>query len=150
MRYGFILVLFGAFGALCAAAGGGVVYLLSNKERFTVSPTATPMSAQIALQPQNLCEPLSPGIRVENIPAGAQRMAVRILDLNYSFDHGGGVVAAPPNGVISEGALSNYIGLCPGDTDNSYRFRIDALDADNRIVGIAEVTLPCCSAVRGQ
>jgi len=144
------LALLLAFGAACAAVGGGIVYLLSNKEHFALSHEAVPMAAQISLEKQNLCESLSPSIRVQNIPPGAKHMSVRITDLNYLFDHGGGIVAVPPSGEISEGALPSYIGLCPGPEDHTYRFRVDALDDANKIIGIAEVARPCCSQIRAK
>ena len=144
-----LAVLF-AFCALSALVGAGLVYLWSNKEYYTLDHAAMPMGAQVSLRKQNLCSRVSPSIRVQNIPAGAAHLSVRIIDLNYLFDHGGGIVAPPPSGEINEGALPTYIGLCPGDQDHTYRFRIDALDKANKIIGIAEEAMACCSQIRAK
>src|SRR5262249_29313172 len=107
--------------------------------------TAQPMLATIALAKSHMCSDVSPEITVRQLPASATRLSVRVTDLNFVFEHGGGTVAVPSNGVIEEGALTEYFGPCPDEGDHTYRFRVNALDAQDKIVGIAETALPCCS-----
>lgn len=138
-----LIVLFGILGAVVGAWGIGKV----NKriERNSILPTAQPMAATVELNKKHVCSGLSPAIAVQKVPETATRLSVLLTDLNFVFDHGGGTIAVPSNGVIAEGALTEYFGPCPDEGDHTYRFRVNALDEHDKIVGIAETTLPCCS-----
>jgi phosphatidylethanolamine-binding protein (PEBP) family uncharacterized protein len=145
-RYSKLLLLL-IFGILCAAAGAaGYRFMSKRAERKSILPDAQPMAASIDFARKHSCTGVSPPISIRQVPATAARISVQITDLNYMFDHGGGTVAIPSTGVIPEGALSNYMGPCPGARDHTYRFRVNALDERGLIVGIAEQSLPCCSA----
>lgn len=135
------------FGAGCAVAGAAVTHALANKDKYALTLDAIPLSVHIALAQKHTCQHLSPPIRVNNVPGGTTRLEVSVTDLNIMYDHGGGTVALPPDGQVAEGALDNYLGPCPGRMDHTYRFRVNALDAAGRIIGIGEVARPCCSTV---
>jgi hypothetical protein len=142
------IVMILMFGLLCAAVGAGAYRVLSKRlERSAISPTAQPMAATINLAKQHVCAALSPPISLRQVPATAARISVQVTDLNFLFEHGGGVVEVPSTGVIPEGALSQYFGPCPDSGEHVYRFRVNALDDHNKIVGIAETSLPCCSGL---
>ncbi|WP_072396843.1 YbhB/YbcL family Raf kinase inhibitor-like protein [Hyphomicrobium sp. CS1GBMeth3] len=137
-----------AFGALCALGGAGLAYLYANKQRYALAPSVTSMRAEIGLEKAHTCSSLSPPIRVQGVPPDTARIAVEVTDLNLAYSHGGGVVVPPPGGVISEGSLSEYMGPCPGVEEHAYRFRLNALSATNKIIGIAEVVKECCGQVK--
>ena len=141
-----LMILF--FGFLCAAVGAGAYRFLSKRlERSAISPDAQPMVATIDLAKKHVCAAVSPPISIRQVPATAATISVQVTDLNFVFSHGGGVVPVPKSGVIPEGALSQYFGPCPDSGEHIYRFRVNALDGHNKIVGIAETSLPCCSGL---
>ena len=134
------------FGLLCAAVGAkGYQWAIKRAERNAILPTAQPMNVSLALSKKHACSGDSPEIVVRQIPANASHLEVKLTDLNFVFEHGGGTVPVPGNGAIAENALTEYFGPCPDEGDHTYRYRVNALDAQNKIVGIAETSFPCCS-----
>jgi hypothetical protein len=134
------------FGLLCAAVGAkGYQWAMKRSERHAILPTAQPMNVSVSLNKKHACSGDSPEIAVRQIPASANRIEVKLTDLNFLFEHGGGTVAVPSNGIIAEGALTEYFGPCPDEGEHTYRYRVNALNDEGKIVGIAEIALPCCS-----
>ena len=141
-RIAFIIL----FGILCAVIGAEGFRLVSARiERKSIVPTAQPMNASITLARKHACSGVSPEIVVRKIPATATQIEVKLTDLNLLFEHGGGIVSVPSNGVIPEGALTQYFGPCPDEGEHTYRFRVNAFNEQSKIIGITELTLPCCS-----
>ncbi|MDR1659449.1 MAG: hypothetical protein LBR94_03790 [Desulfovibrio sp.] len=77
----------------------------------------------------------NPEIHVSNVPAGTAFLQVRMKDLDYPHNHGGGTVAYTGSGVIPAGALKSYDGPQPppGQT-HTYVFTVTALNADKSLV----------------
>ena len=76
------------------------------------------------------CSNVSPRLVVHNAPPGTARFRVELVDKSTAFArHGGGEVAAPPNGVLAPGAVPNYRGPCPSQIAIVYEIRVWALDA---------------------
>jgi phosphatidylethanolamine-binding protein (PEBP) family uncharacterized protein len=77
----------------------------------------------------------NPEIHVGNVPDGTAFFQVRMKDLDYPHNHGGGTVAYTGGGVIPVGALEPYDGPQPpaGQT-HTYVFTVTALNADKSLV----------------
>ena len=86
------------------------------------------------------CSPVSPPIVVTSVPAETFFLNVRMVDLNVpDYMHGGGEVNHDGSGLIPEGALGNYAGPCPPGGQHTYRFTVQALNADKSLVlGVGE------------
>jgi hypothetical protein len=67
--------------------------------------------------------------------AGTAFLQVRMKDLDYPHNHGGGTVAHDGSGVIPAGALKSYDGPQPpaGQT-HTYVFTVTALNADKSLI----------------
>lgn len=137
---------------LVLMAGTAVAtYILTNMKRdsemLRAAGSAVPLAVTVDLTKKNTCARLSPRITVGNVPSKAERLQVTVLDLHNYHNHHGGTVAPTGDGVIAEGTLLEYSGPCPPSGDHTYRFRVNALDKINAIIGVGEVALPCCSGV---
>lgn len=147
MRFSNRLGLLVVYGATCAFIGAASVYLLNSRERYALSGSAAPMTVETTLEKKHSCSTLSPAMKMGGIPADAVRLHVEIIDLNYLYNHGGGIVLPTKSGLITEGALSHYYGPCPGGENHTYRIRVNALNKVNKVIGIAEMTMACCTGM---
>lgn len=81
------------------------------------------------------CTDVSPRIIVRDVPAATKRFRVELVDVDSVMSrHGGGEVAAAPDGVIPAGALKSYRGPCPSQQGIEYEMRVAALDGDGRVL----------------
>ena len=89
------------------------------------------------------CTARSPAIRVAGLPAATARLALAMTDLDApAFAHGGGELPVPPGGEVPPGALGAYTGPCPPGRTHQYRFTVEAIDAQNRIIARGTATRP--------
>jgi phosphatidylethanolamine-binding protein (PEBP) family uncharacterized protein len=87
------------------------------------------------------CSPVSPEIRLKDIPAGTTRLVVKMTDLDQKdLDHGGGSItpsdAFGNTFTIESGALKTYKGPCPENfttLGHEYQFSVTALGADDKV-----------------
>ncbi|MDR1396536.1 MAG: hypothetical protein LBJ14_02215 [Desulfarculales bacterium] len=76
----------------------------------------------------------NPEIVVSNIPAGTAFLQVRMKDLDYPHNHGGGLVSYDGKGVIPVGALQSYDGpQPPAGQVHTYVFTVTALNQDKSL-----------------
>jgi phosphatidylethanolamine-binding protein (PEBP) family uncharacterized protein len=81
------------------------------------------------------CTDVSPRIIVRDAPPATKRFRVELVDVDSVMSrHGGGEVAAAPDGVIAAGALKSYRGPCPSQRPIEYELRVSALDAAGRVI----------------
>jgi phosphatidylethanolamine-binding protein (PEBP) family uncharacterized protein len=77
----------------------------------------------------------NPEIRVSGVPAGTAFLQVRMKDLDYPHNHGGGTVPYDGSGAIPVGALQSYDGpQPPAGQVHTYVFTVTALNADKSLV----------------
>jgi phosphatidylethanolamine-binding protein (PEBP) family uncharacterized protein len=85
------------------------------------------------------CTDISPKITVRDVPPGTRRFRVELVDVDSMVSrHGGGEVAATPDGVIPPGALKSYHGPCPAQQPIEYEIRVAALDAAGRVLAVGK------------
>ena len=73
----------------------------------------------------------NPEIHVDNVPTGTAFLQVRMKDLDYPHNHGGGTVAHDGSGIVPVGALEPYDGpQPPAGQVHTYVFTVTALNAD--------------------
>jgi phosphatidylethanolamine-binding protein (PEBP) family uncharacterized protein len=86
------------------------------------------------------CSPVSPEIRLKDIPTGTNTIRIKMTDLDQKDnDHGGGDISqSEPFGTsftIASGALKAYKGPCPENfttLGHEYQFSVTALGADGK------------------
>ena len=96
------------------------------------------------------CSPVSPEIRLKDIPAGTTTIRVKMTDLDQKEDdHGGGDISqTEPFGnsfTIASGALKAYKGPCPENfttLGHEYQFSVTALDADGKPLAVGSAKAP--------
>jgi hypothetical protein len=111
--------------AACAPAGGDALPRIEVGVGFDL---------------ENLCAgSQSPAIALAGLPAGAERLAVRLSNIGVLIQKPrdwtvAAPASAPPR--IPAGALTGYEGPCPGDQQRViYRVEVLALAADGRALG---------------
>jgi phosphatidylethanolamine-binding protein (PEBP) family uncharacterized protein len=90
------------------------------------------------------CSPVSPEIRLKDIPAGTTTLRIKMIDLDQKDDdHGGGDISqSEPFGssfTIASGALKAYKGPCPENfttLGHEYQFSVTALGAEDKPLAI--------------
>ena len=90
------------------------------------------------------CSPVSPEIRLKDIPAGTTTLRIKMTDLDQQDDdHGGGDISqSEPFGssfTIASGALKAYKGPCPENfttLGHEYQFNVTALGADEKPLAV--------------
>jgi len=90
------------------------------------------------------CSPVSPEIRLKDIPAGTTTLRIKLIDLDQKDDdHGGGDISqSEPFGssfTIASGALKAYKGPCPENfttLGHEYQFSVTALGAEDKPLAI--------------
>ena len=90
------------------------------------------------------CSPVSPVIRLKDIPSGTTTIRVKMTDLDQKDDdHGGGDISqSEPFGssfTIAPGALKVYKGPCPENfttLGHEYQFSVTALGADGKPLAV--------------
>ena len=90
------------------------------------------------------CSPVSPEIRLKDIPAGTTTLRIKMTDLDQKDDdHGGGDISqSEPFGssfTIASGALKAYKGPCPENfttLGHEYQFNVTALGADEKPLAV--------------
>jgi phosphatidylethanolamine-binding protein (PEBP) family uncharacterized protein len=96
------------------------------------------------------CSPVSPEIRLKDIPAGTTRLVVKMTDLDQKDDdHGGGSItpsdAFGNTFTIESGALKAYKGPCPENfttLGHEYQFSVSALGADDKVLAVGSAKAP--------
>lgn len=96
------------------------------------------------------CSPVSPEIRLKDIPAGTTTIRVKMTDLDQKDDdHGGGEISqSEPFGssfTMAPGALKAYKGPCPENfttLGHEYQFSVTALDADGKPLAVGSAKAP--------
>jgi phosphatidylethanolamine-binding protein (PEBP) family uncharacterized protein len=115
------------FGLLLLTAGCAAANKAENFQTLTVS-------FEWRGNAGSLSSP-NPEIRVGNVPSGTAFLQVRMRDLDYPHNHGGGMVAYDGSGVIPVGALKTYDGpQPPAGQVHTYVFTVTALNADKSLV----------------
>jgi phosphatidylethanolamine-binding protein (PEBP) family uncharacterized protein len=90
------------------------------------------------------CSPVSPEIRLKDIPSGTTTLRIKMTDLDQKDDdHGGGEIRqSEPFGnsfTIASGALKAYKGPCPENfttLGHEYQFTVTALDAEDKPLAV--------------
>ena len=90
------------------------------------------------------CSPVSPEIRLKDIPSGTTTLRIKMTDLDQKDDdHGGGEISqSDPFGnsfTIASGALKAYKGPCPENfttLGHEYQFTVTALGADGKPLAV--------------
>ena len=90
------------------------------------------------------CSPVSPEIRLKDIPSGTTTLRIKMTDLDQQDDdHGGGEISqSEPFGgsfTIASGALKAYKGPCPENfttLGHEYQFTVTALDAEDKPLAV--------------
>jgi len=90
------------------------------------------------------CSPVSPEIRLKDIPSGTTTLRIKMTDLDQKDDdHGGGEISqSEPFGgsfTIASGALKAYKGPCPENfttLGHEYQFTVTALDAEDKPLAV--------------
>jgi len=96
------------------------------------------------------CSPVSPEIRLKDIPSGTTRLVVKMTDLDQKDDdHGGGSItpsdALGNTFTIEPGALKAYKGPCPENfttLGHEYQFSVTALGADDKALAVGSAKAP--------
>jgi phosphatidylethanolamine-binding protein (PEBP) family uncharacterized protein len=96
------------------------------------------------------CSPVSPEIRLKDIPTGTTRLLVKMTDLDQKdHDHGGGGItpsdAFGNTFTIESGALKAYKGPCPENfttLGHEYQFSVTALGAGDKILAVGSAKAP--------
>ena len=90
------------------------------------------------------CSPVSPEIRLKDIPSGTTTLRIKMTDLDQQDDdHGGGEISqSEPFGgsfTIASGALKAYKGPCPENfttLGHEYQFTVTALGAEGKPLAV--------------
>ena len=90
------------------------------------------------------CSPVSPEIRLKDIPSGTTTLRIKMTDLDQKDDdHGGGEIRqSEPFGNsfnIASGALKAYKGPCPENfttLGHEYQLTVTALDAEDKPLAV--------------
>ena len=96
------------------------------------------------------CSPVSPEIRLKDIPAGTTTLRVKMTDLDQKEDdHGGGDISQTEpfgnNFTIASGALKAYKGPCPENfttLGHEYQFTVTALGAEDKPLAVGSAKAP--------
>ena len=96
------------------------------------------------------CSPVSPEIRLKDIPSGTTRLEVKMTDLDQKDnDHGGGSITSSEamgnTFTIEPGALKAYKGPCPENfttLGHEYQFSVTALGADDKLLAVGSAKAP--------
>ncbi len=117
-----------------------IAFMLSGCMAPKVSPNAAKLGIEFTLEAQDKCSSVSPKITVANVPAGTKKFKVSLVDLDViDWDHGGGTILNDGSGVIPQGALkSGYNGPCPPSGSHRYEFKVNAIDAEDIIIGVGK------------
>jgi phosphatidylethanolamine-binding protein (PEBP) family uncharacterized protein len=90
------------------------------------------------------CSPVSPEIRLKDVPSGTTTIRVKMTDLDQKDDdHGGGDISQSESFggsiTIASGALKAYKGPCPENfttLGHEYQFSVTALGADGKPLAV--------------
>ena len=90
------------------------------------------------------CSPVSPEIRLKDVPSGTTTIRVKMTDLDLKDDdHGGGDISQSESFggsfTIASGALKAYKGPCPENfttLGHEYQFSVTALGADGKPLAV--------------
>ena len=96
------------------------------------------------------CSPVSPEIRLKDIPAGTTTIRVKMTDLDQKDDdHGGGEISQSEpyssSFTMAPGALKAYKGPCPENfttLGHEYQFSVTALGADDKPLAVGSAKAP--------
>lgn len=81
-------------------------------------------------------DPKSPPMTLSDVPAGTERLDIRMVDLDApSYPHGGGIVVFTGQTSLPYGAFA-YRGPCP-PSPHTYEFTVKALDAAGKALATA-------------
>jgi phosphatidylethanolamine-binding protein (PEBP) family uncharacterized protein len=86
------------------------------------------------------CEKVSPGFDLAGVPAGTKHLRFEMRDLDVpTFRHGGSTIGYHGD-AVKQGAI-RYIGPCPPRGEkHRYRWTIEALNAQGKVLGTATAT----------
>jgi Phosphatidylethanolamine-binding protein len=77
----------------------------------------------------------SPEFQISGAPKGTARLDFRMIDLNASFNHGGGNVAYNGQKIIECGSMNDtYVGPSPPNGSHTYEWSIKAIDLSGNIL----------------
>ena len=79
----------------------------------------------------------NPEIRVSGIPDATKTLVVRLYD--HGLSHGKQTFIYDGSGIIKKGALDEIEGPCPAIDSGRYEFKVEALDANDVIIGIGSL-----------
>jgi phosphatidylethanolamine-binding protein (PEBP) family uncharacterized protein len=87
------------------------------------------------------CARVSPAFRLSDVPDGTASLSFMMVDLDVpSFHHGGSTVPYSGKSRVKRGAIT-YIGPCPPPGEkHRYRWAIEALDAQRKVLATTTAT----------
>ena len=84
----------------------------------------------------------NPEISLTNVPEGAKRFDVSLVDLDLkTYDHGGGSVENDGSNTIGRGSINgNYNGPAPWlpDMIHDYEITVKAYDQNGKVIGVGK------------
>ena len=93
----------------------------------------------IWLKDQSCFDERSPEITLNNVPKGTEILKVKMMDIDNSYNHGGGTVTYDGSDHIPAGALKNYKGPCPMMNMNPrYELRVKAIDGNGKVIAFGK------------
>lgn len=100
----------------------------------------SPFSVDFTWQGTATCfDPKSPPFTLSGVPAGTQRLAFVMKDLDApGFTHGGGTVAFTGQTQVDRGVFA-YKGPCPPSGQHTYQWTVVAQDAAGKTLATATV-----------
>ena len=91
------------------------------------------------LKDQTCFDERSPEITLKNVPDITELLKVKMIDIDNSYNHGGGTVTYDKSDRIPVGALENYKGPCPMMNMNPrYELRVRAIDASGKVIAFGK------------
>ncbi len=79
----------------------------------------------------------NPEIRVGGIPDGTRTLVVSLYD--HGMSHGNQTLDYDGSGIIKKGVLDQIEGPCPFADSGRYKFKIEAVDENEIIIGVGSL-----------
>jgi len=79
----------------------------------------------------------NPEIRISGIPEGTKTFVVSLYD--HGMSHGKQTLGNDGSGIIRKGALDEIEGPCPFADSGRYKFKVEAVNANKKIIGIGSL-----------
>ena len=91
------------------------------------------------LKDQSCFDERSPEITLKNIPNNTELLKAKMVDIDNSYNHGGGTVTYDGSDRIPVGALKKYKGPCPMMNMNPrYEISVKAIDENGKVIAFGK------------